>query len=291
MSIAGHKARKSTNTASPRRQTSRRQSSFKRNKASLFVRVLSRVPRWFLWVGGIGVALLYVLFILQVVLHFSMPWQAIFGEAPEPEGYTVRGVDISHYQNRIDWGTLKQATIQNQPVRFVIMKATEGRTIRDNTFRENFKQAHANDFIVGAYHFFVPASDSQQQADNYIRNVKLQNGDLPPILDVEKAGRLSTEKLQEAVRTWLNTIEKHYGVRPIIYTYYKFKMQYLNTPEFDAYPFWIAHYYKDELEYKGDWVFWQYTDCGVVPGIGGRVDCNVFNGDFDQLLDLCITGQ
>ena len=86
-------------------------------------------------------------------------------------------------------------------------------------------------------------------------------------------------------------VEKEYGVKPIIYTGYKFKLHYLNTPAFDEYPYWIAHYYVENLEYKGKWNFWQHTDCGKVTGIKGNVDCNIFNGSFEDLMKLTIPEQ
>ena len=113
---------------------------------------------------------------------------------------------------------------------------------------------------------------------------------MPPVLDVETRGNLTKKELQTAVKKWLDVVEQHYGVKPIIYTGYAFKMENFNDTIFDAYPYWIAHYYVDELKYKGKWTFWQYTDVGRVDGIGTRhedvVDCNIFNGTQQELLDL-----
>lgn len=289
MSIVGRQARKSTRSTTPRRASSHRSSGFRQQRPNRFVRWLSRIPRWVLWLLSIGIALAYIIFILQVVLHFSMPWKAMYGDVPEPDGYNVRGVDISHYQKKINWDELRSSKLNDQPVRFVIIKATEGTTIFDNTFNSNFFHASQYGFIRGAYHFFIPGSNARRQAEFFLSQVHLRPGDLPPVLDIEKTGGLSRENLQEGVRTWLNIVRQHYGVRPIIYTNYAFKLKYLDTPEFNEYPFWIAHYYKDKLEYKGEWVMWQYTDCGRVGGINERVDCNVFNGSYSDLVNLCIT--
>lgn len=75
---------------------------------------------------------------------------------------------------------------------------------------------------------------------------------------------------------------------PIIYTYLTFKKNYLNTPEFDRYPFWIAHYKVKKLRYKGAWDFWQHTEEGCIDGITGKVDFNVYNGSLDDLQKLAI---
>ena len=72
------------------------------------------------------------------------------------------------------------------------------------------------------------------------------------------------------------------------YMSYRFKTSYLNDSVFNSYPYWIAHYYVDSVEYKGEWQFWQHHDAGTLPGIDKRVDLNVFNGTLKQLDSLLI---
>jgi len=248
-----------------------------------------RFPAWLLWLGGLLITAAYVgLFYHFFVSPFSFRWRAIYGEPTYPEGYEVRGIDISHYQGRINWEKLRNASIGGAPVSFVFIKATEGEKLLDDNFNENFAQSRRNDIIRGAYHFFVPGVNPRKQAEFFLHQAQLEPGDLPPVLDIEKSGSLTPEQLRRDVRVWLDMAEKKYGVKPILYTGYKFKMQYLNTPEFDAYPYWIAHYYVEELEYKGKWTFWQHTDCGKVSGIKGFVDCNIFIGSLQDLMQLTL---
>ena len=281
--------RKPQKRRSPQRSQQR---SGRRRRKSSHKPFWRRVPLWALVTGvGLVVALYLFLFYYFFVGPFSFRWKAIYGDPVYPEGYEVRGLDISHYQDRISWERLRNANISGQPVRFVFIKATEGESLIDENFNENFYQARQNDIIRGAYHFFVPDVDARRQARFFIKQVHLEQGDLPPVLDVEKAGNLNTQQLQKAVRQWLDIVEQHYGVKPILYTGYKFKLQYLNTPAFDEYPYWIAHYYVGKLEYKGPWAFWQYTDVGHVDGISGYVDCNTFNGTLQQLHALTIKAE
>ncbi len=209
-------------------------------------------------------------------------------EPTYPEGYNIRGIDISHYQGDIRWDVLRNASINNDPVRFVFIKATEGVTLMDDNFNENFYQARRNDFVRGVYHFFSPDCSADRQARFFLHQVHLEPGDLPPVLDVEKKGSLSSKELRNAVKRWLDIVEKAYGVKPIIYTGYKFKTSYLNDSIFQEYPYWIAHYYVDKLQYKGQWAFWQHTDRGRVDGITGDVDVNIFNGNLQELNDLTL---
>ena len=123
----------------------------------------------------------------------------------------------------------------------------------------------------------------------FLDKVKLEEGDLPPVLDVEhKPADMSIEDFQTEILTWLHIVEDKYHVKPIIYTYYKFKENYLSDSRFDSYPYWIAHYYVDKMEYKGEWKFWQHTDAGKLPGIDGYVDLNIYNGSYYDLRRLTI---
>ena len=169
------------------------------------------------------------------------------------------------------------------------IKATEGSTRLDNCFNDNFRNAREYGFIRGAYHFWSNKSSARDQAQFFLNKVHLQAGDLPPVLDVEhKPEEMSTEDFQREILTWLNIVEDRYHVKPILYTYHKFKEKYLSDARFDDYPYWIAHYYVSEMKYKGPWKFWQHTDAGRLPGIKGYVDFNIYNGSYYDLKQLCI---
>ena len=274
-------------SAMARKKTPRRGGSRGRRRSSSF---LQRYPRWAWWIGGTAVIVLYVfLFYHFFVGPTGFRWRALYGDAEYPEGFEIHGIDISHYQGKIDWEQLKNAMIKGCPVRFVIIKSTEGSSRLDENFRENFNQARDFGFIRGVYHFWSNKSTAREQAYYFLDQVHLTDGDLPPVLDIEhKPGDKSVEDFQRDVLTWLHIVEDKYHVKPIIYTYYKFKEQYLSAPVFEDYPYWIAHYYVDKVQYKGKWKFWQHTDVGKLPGIKGYVDFNIYNGSYYELKQLCI---
>lgn len=274
-------------SAMARKKTPRRGGSRGRRRSSSF---LQRYPRWAWWIGGTAVIVLYVfLFYHFFVGPTGFRWRALYGDAEYPEGFEIHGIDISHYQGKIDWEQLKNAMIKGCPVRFVIIKSTEGSSRIDENFRENFNQARDFGFIRGVYHFWSNKSTAREQAYYFLDQVHLTDGDLPPVLDIEhKPADKSVEDFQRDVLTWLHIVEDKYHVKPIIYTYYKFKEQYLSAPVFEDYPYWIAHYYVDKVQYKGKWKFWQHTDVGKLPGIKGYVDFNIYNGSYYELKQLCI---
>lgn len=274
-------------SAMARKKTPRRGGSRGRRRSSSF---LQRYPRWAWWIGGTAIIVLYVfLFYHFFVGPTGFRWRALYGDAEYPEGYEIHGIDISHYQGKIDWEQLKNAMIKGCPVRFVIIKSTEGSSQLDENFRENFNQVRDFGFIRGVYHFWSNKSTAREQAYYFLDQVHLTDGDLPPVLDIEhKPADKSVEDFQRDVLTWLHIVEDKYHAKPIIYTYYKFKEQYLSAPVFDDYPYWIAHYYVDKVQYKGKWKFWQHTDVGKLPGIKGYVDFNIYNGSYYELKQLCI---
>lgn len=270
------------------KKTTTKKKTTTRKKKKVSKNPFRRIPSYVLWLSLSALAVIYVIFFYRTFVGpYSFRWKALYGNVTYPAG-TVRGIDISHYQENIDWDKLRNAQIQGSPVSFVFVKATEGTNILDENFNQNFFNAKKNDMIRGAYHFFSTSSSAKAQAKYYCKMVQLDENDLPPILDVEKINHLTPKQLQKEVLTWMNIVEKHYGTTPILYTYYKFRKDYLNSPEFDRYPYWIAHYYVDSLEYKGDWKFWQHTDAGKVDGIKGNVDINLFNGTYEDLLDMTI---
>ncbi|MBQ7514503.1 MAG: glycoside hydrolase family 25 protein [Prevotella sp.] len=269
----------------------RRTSPVPHRRPNVFIRLLQHLPGWAWWTGGALVVALYVWFFYYIFVGpFGFRFRALYGDISYPEGYEIHGIDISHHQGKINWQELKDHGLINKcPIRFVMIKATEGSTRVDENFEENFFQAREYGFTRGAYHFYSVHTPALQQARFFIRKVKLENGDLPPVLDVEHKPKNQTpDDFRKSILQWLEMVEQHYGVKPIIYTYYKFKTQYLSAPEFDQYPYWIAHYYVNQVEYQGDWRFWQYTDVGRLPGIKGDVDFNIYNGSFYDLRKLTI---
>ena len=190
------------------------------------------VPVWARYLLGILVVVVFVTgFYWFFIRPYAYRWKPCYGLKGYgicmPSGYQVHGIDISHYQGDINWNMLKQTRQGQFPISFIFMKATEGGDYSDDKFVANFDSARAHGFVRGAYHFYNPKTDANKQADFFIRSVKLEPGDLPPVLDIEKKGK-DIKKLQADLKVWLRKVESHYGVKPIIYASYKFKTRYLN---------------------------------------------------------------
>jgi lysozyme len=206
---------------------------------------------------------------------------------PMPVNYGIHGIDVSRYQQRISWEAVKEMQVAHIKLSFAFIKATEGNGRVDPFFKRNWRKSKEAGIVRGAYHFFIATKDAKTQAENFIKNVKLESGDLPPVLDVEQTFGKKSDYIRTEVAEWLQLMEEHYGVKPIIYTnadFYKVHLQ----GYFEDYPLWVAHYLQPhQPRVSRNWSFWQHSEQGRVDGIRSKVDFNVFNGDevaFNSLL-------
>lgn len=197
------------------------------------------------------------------------------------EGKSI-GLDVSEYQGKISWSYVDTLE-QKYPLDFVFIRATVGRDRVDYQFERNWIGSKKNKMIRGAYHYYRPNENSIEQANLFIKTVKLEKGDLPPVLDIERLPKnQSLDSLKVGLKRWLTKVENHYKVRPIIYTGERYYSDFLKDG-FGEYLFWIANYnfYREKIE--DDWLFWQFTEKATVPGIERTVDINIYNGDLQQL--------
>ena len=200
------------------------------------------------------------------------------------------GIDISHYQRKqdIQWDSLSVGN-RTLPIEFVVMRSTMGNRSKDKHFQEFWSKAKEHNILRGAYHFYRADEDPVFQANNFLAQVKLESGDLPPILDIEKIPRRkSKENLIADLKIWCKIVEEAYGKKPIIYTYYYYYKDFIKG-EFEDYPIWIANYNDVPAPSPNeDWDFWQFTENGIVYGINTKVDVDIYNGNLWSLKRLTI---
>ena len=210
-------------------------------------------------------------------------------------GTFLQGLDVSHFDGTIDWA---QVAGDPSSPKFAYAKASEGSTFDDRCFTANYAGIKANNMLCGAYHYFHPEQPAQAQADWFMNIVREVKGDLPPMLDVERAGASGTISKAEyaaALQQWLELVAQGMHCTPIIYTRANFWNE--NVGDFGAfagYPLWIAEYCSASKpilpEGATSYAFWQYSQQGGVAGINSAVDLDRFNGTQQQLQALLCTG-
>ncbi|MGF6256576.1 glycoside hydrolase family 25 protein [Ensifer sp. LBL] len=198
-----------------------------------------------------------------------------------PQHHNIHGIDVSKWNGDIDWMKVK-----NSGVSFAFIKATEGKDRVDTRFAEYWQKARAAGIPYAPYHFYYFCSTADDQADWFIANVPKSAVYLPPVLDVEWNGESKTcrhrptpDEVRVEMKRFMDRLEAHYGKRPIIYTSVDFHRDNL-VDQFKEHHFWVRSVAKHpgEVYVERRWAFWQYTSTGVIPGIDGATDINVFAG-------------
>lgn len=179
------------------------------------------------------------------------------------------GIDVSHYQGYIDWDKVAASAA----ISYVYIKATEGSGFLDDTYERNLREARRVGLSVGSYHFYRPNISPKEQFDNLTTYVRPDEQDLVPLIDIESRGKVSDRQFVEDLKTFVRMVEKHYGKKPLLYTYQNFYNRHLSG-QLTAYPWMIAKYQSEQplLNDDKDYIIWQYSSTGTIPGIRGNVD-------------------
>jgi len=206
------------------------------------------------------------------------------------------GIDVSHHQGSIDWGTLKSTGLAE----FCWVKVTEGNNYIDPKAKHNIAAARAAGVPVGGYHFARPDlhQEPYKEVKNFAKHCPVKPGDLRPVLDFERNGTHSPDSIHNWVVEFLKEIENETGIRPVIYTggnMVKYGLN-KNTSILDTYTLWHAAYSrksrvtgikKDRLGSWKEWRVWQWTGYEQLAGVSGDIDRNWLVGGklgFDEIL-------
>ena len=196
---------------------------------------------------------------------------------PSPAEVAARlehGIDVSSHAGTVDWEKLAMAGHT-----FAFVKATEGVDLKDPAFDGHWSAMKAAGIVRGAYHFYVTEDDPEEQAAFFISIVKLEPGDLVPVVDLELIGHGTKDGLAERFQTFVELLEAHYGQKPIIYTSSHFWDQHVWNEDlgegFGGHPLWVAEYEVDAPTLPQgwtDWHLWQWQGDAEVPGVEKGAD-------------------
>lgn len=209
---------------------------------------------------------------------------------PTPPKKIYKVIDVSEFQDSINWTKAKVDGVQGVIVRCGFRGAETGKLKTDSMFLNHIKGAHKAGIPVGIYMFTeaVNAKEGKEEADYAIK--LWQTAGIPvsfPIaVDTENvfykeggktlpgranSSKLSTAKRTEAIKGFCDQIIAK-GYRPMIYASVSWLNNQLNMSKL-PYDVWVAQY-NDTCQYKGKCVIWQYSSSGKVDGIRGNVDMN-----------------
>jgi len=201
-----------------------------------------------------------------------------------PDGATIDGIDVSYWQGSIDWDR-----VADDGVKFAFIRVSHGMETYDTRYTENWQGARDAGITRGTYQYFMAGDSAVDQANLLLDEMgPLEDGDLPPVLDVENGDNegISVSTMKDAIQTWIDIVEPAIGRPPLIYTSISSWSSMTGDWEIGGdIPLWVANWgvsCPSVPDPWDDWVFWQHDNEGSISGISGDVDLDVFNGnEFD----------
>lgn len=129
--------------------------------------------------------------------------------------HRYNGIDISHYQEKLDWNSIKK----DKHIKFCLVKATEGGTYVDEQCINNVKKSNLNGLKTGLYHYFRTGVSGKKQFDNFNKVLKQCKYQIIPAIDVERERNdLDLKgKANKNLEELIECFKKEYGYYPIIY--------------------------------------------------------------------------
>ena len=192
-----------------------------------------------------------------------------------------KGIDVSHYQKKIDWAKAKKV------VEFSIIKIGEGRYShqKDDCFERNYAECKRLGIAVGVYSYAYAQSveEAREEAKRVIEWLNNRSLDLPVYYDMENANmqKVGKTQLTEIAIAFCREIEKA-GYWAGIYANLNWYNNYLDTPKLKKmFTLWIAHvdFTHEQMKYDGLYDMFQYSWQGKVDGIISNVDMDIMYRD------------
>ncbi len=201
---------------------------------------------------------------------------------------TFYGIDVSKYNQQIDWKAAADSGIEFAYIRCGIRGYGSGKIVEDELFKSNVEGALEAGINVGPY-FFTQAVNEEEAVEEARFVLDMIQGmdiacpvayDLEKVEDGESAPRtagISQEQFTKNTIAFCKTIEEA-GYEPIIYGNLKTFIMMLDMKQLEDYQKWFAGYVTDEVfvpyfPYK--FRIWQFSSKGSVAGVTGPCDLDL----------------
>jgi lysozyme len=201
-------------------------------------------------------------------------------------------IDVSDAQGVIDW-----AAVRASGIRVAMIKATQGTEFTARTWPANSAGARAAGIAVIPYHFLTD-DDPAAQAQHFTASAGLVPGAAYAI-DWEGTDTASPAQVDAAGQALVAVV----GRTPLGYWGIPGSTPATPSAFMMTWERWIPRYRKGEIADftkmpaqfttpfnppPGPFLFWQYTDGGVVGGVHGAVDRSVGSfSDADAMVAWC----
>ena len=218
-----------------------------------------------------------LIYSIIITLLLFINTSSVYSLTPSSEPI-YQGIDVSDWQGYIDYSRVKASGIQ-----VVYIKSSQGSNIKDPYFDINYENAKANGLKVGFYHFLTATnvSEAEQQARFFSSVISGKTPDCKLAMDYEVFGGVSVSEINNIAEVFLESVKRLTNKEVIIYSDLSNARSTFGRELAQNYPLWIAYYGNyNELESIGtNWETWQgvqSSDRGIVPGISGNVDRDIY---------------
>lgn len=199
------------------------------------------------------------------------------------------GVDVSKFQDYIDFGKVKKAGIDFVMIRAGARGYGTGQLIVDEYFGDNLKRATDAGLQVGVYFYSqaITKEEAVEEANLVLENLGDYTISYPIAFDMELVTNdtARTDSLSKSERTgitkaFLDTIEDA-GYKSIIYGNKEWLIRAIDMSKLTAYDVWLSQP-ADIPDYPYKFTMWQYSTRGNIDGIAGPVNLNVSFIDYSE---------
>ena len=195
----------------------------------------------------------------------------------------IKGIDISVYQQNIDFKKVKDSGID-----FVIIRAGFGKIAsqKDRLFESHYSNAKRAGLKVGCYHYTYAKNiqEAEQEATVFLEWIKGKTFEYPIYFDIEDASlqNLDRQLLTNIVLTWCGKVQSA-GYYVGIYANPDWFLNRLDLERLKGFDKWLAHWVavpKWKNEFGG---LWQYG-LTRVDGYSGEIDGDYSYRDYEKTI-------
>lgn len=220
-----------------------------------------------------------VVFVFLVILAFLFFANINMTYAITPSSNPqYQGIDVSDWQGYIDYAQVRASGIE-----VVYIKASQGSNIKDPYFDINYENAKANGLRVGFYHFLTATNtiEAEQEAQFFASVIAGKQPDCKLVMDYEVFGGVGIEESNNIAQVFLESVRRLTNKEVIVYSDLSNATDRFSRQLADNYELWLAYYgdYNELAGVETSWDTWigvQYTDRGIVSGVRGKVDRDLY---------------
>lgn len=204
------------------------------------------------------------------------------GKGKVIKGATMKGIDVSHHNGKINWKKVAASDID-----FAIIRCGYGSDYKkqdDKYWEYNVKQCEKYGIPYGVYlySYATNVKQAKSEAKHVLRLIKGHKFSFPIYYDMEDNIQLnlSMSMREKIAKTFLKEMKKQ-GYECGVYANLNWWNNYIpsDVSKNPVWYKWVAQYNDKKCTYTGAYEMWQCTSQGKVKGIEGDVDINFWFGE------------